>query len=423
MNSKAKKICLLAVMLVILATILTACQLNDTLEDKLNQYGLSAKITYYANGGSVNGNNSLSSAELYYKEGSKAYNAGIDDKTDGTFSVSRENYSFIGWYYPQKNGDGSLKYNEKTNLVELGEAFDFENYVAKSGDAIELYAKWAKNQSIKYVLASEVLIGDKLVYEDDAKDTITKLAYKDIADGEDENTYVIASEDFGIYEYVNERSGDPLGGLATNYSFVGYYSDAECQNPVKWPIYRTDEERDIIVYAKYLPSEWTVVSTADEFASIFSKEDNTGKYYIKNDIDGTGKTVTLKANATFNGVLNGNGFSVSNFTFNGNVNNYARASIFGDIAENAEIKDITFNNTNVSFVASRNANITVYFFASDIEDDANITNVVINGGNMEVFLTNGTPTWLNSTETCPLYNGSERQGITVVEMPTLKTYQ
>lgn len=433
MNSKAKKICLLAVMLVILATILTACQLNDTLDDKLDKYNLKAKITYYANGGTVNGNNALDSAELYYKEGDKVFNAGIDEKTDGTFSVTRENYSFIGWYYPQKNGDGSLKYNAKTNLVELGEAFDFKNYVAKSGDEIELYAKWAKNQSIKYVLASETLIDNKLVYEDSNKNTITKYAYRKIADDEDENeyenAYVIKSEDFGIYEYVSERGKDPLGGTAKNYTFVGYYSDAECKTPVKWPIYRTDAEEDIVVYAKYLPSEWTVIKTRDEFAKIFTKTNadsnltNNGKYYIKDDIDGMGTKIAIKSNTSFKGVIYGNGFTVSNFTFqNIAVGNLEETSIFGNIASEAVIKDITLKDIDVNFYASRSANINVYVFANEIDENATISNVALNGVNVKININSGNASWMNRAESCPLYNGSGHQGITADNM-TLKVIE
>lgn len=427
MNSKARKICLLIGLLVILATLLTACQLNDTLDDKLEQYNLKAKITYNANGGSVNGNE-LTSADIYYKEGDKAFNAGIGDKIDGTFSVIRENYTLIGWFYPQKNEDGSLKYNERTNLVELGDAFDFATYVAKAGDEIELYAKWAKNQSIKYVLASESLIDNQLVYTMDDK-TITKLAYRQIQDDEDEiayeESYVIESEEFGIYSSIEERDDDPLGGVAKNYSFVGYYSDAECTTPVKWPISRTDSGEDITVYAKYLPSEWTVVSTKDEFASIFTKKNNSGKYYLKNDIDGAGKKINLISDKTFSGVIMGNGFTASNFVFTQTGITMANLAMFGEIKSGAVIENITFKDFSMSLTASKNARITAYFLALSIANDATFTNVVLDGGSMTVNLGASNSMWLNKpidSNVCPLYQGSDGtsiDGLTITNAPTL----
>lgn len=428
MNSKARKICLLIGLLVILATLLTACQLNDTLDDKLEQYNLKAKITYNANGGSVNGNE-LTSADVYYREGDKAFNAGIGEKIDGTFSVIRENYTLIGWFYPQKNEDGSLKYNERTNLVELGDAFDFATYVAKAGDEIELYAKWAKNQSIKYVLASESLIGNKLVYTMDDK-TITKLAYRQIQDDEDETayeeSYVIESEEFGIYTSIEERNDDPLDGEATNYSFVGYYSDAECKTPVKWPIARTDSGEDIIVYAKYLPSEWTVVSTKDEFASIFTRKNNSGKYYLKNDIDGGGRKVNIVADKTFSGVIMGNGFTASNFIFaNTAISRIGSFALFGEIKSGAVIENITLKNISMSLAPSKNVSVTAYFLALDIANDATFTNVVLDGGTMTVNLGASNSKWLNrpiDSDVCPLYQGSDGtsiDGLTITNAPTL----
>lgn len=436
MNSKARKICLLVVMLVILASILTACQLNDTLEDKLDKYDLKAKITYHANGGNVNDTIGLSSAAVYYKEGDKVYNMMVDKKKDGTLSVSRDNYTFVGWFYPEKNEDGSLKYNDD-DLVELGDAFDFSSYVAKDGDSIDLYAKWVKNQSVQYLLATEDMINNQLVYTDNNQ-TITVNA------GE-----CVSVEPFEK-SYIEEKTMDPLMNKASDYSFVGYYYDAECKNPVKWPIESTNEDKDITIYVKYVPSEWTIIKTAAEFASIFGEqvdedgkefyaydpsnkekyyESITGKYYIKNDIDGTITgtdgaedtciTIHVATDITFSGVIMGNGFTVSNFSFqNDSVASYSSASIFGDIESGAVIENITFKDINVSYKANSKAKILAYFFAGDIKDDATISNVEIDGGTMTVNLTQDKSAWLNETEMCPIYSGNDK--ITITTAPTLE---
>lgn len=417
MNSKARKICLLVVMLVLFASILTACQLNDTLEDKLDKYDLKAKITYHANGGNVNDTIGLNSAAVYYKEGDKVYNMMVDKKTDGTLSVSRDNYTFVEWCYPQTNEDCSLKYNDD-DLVELGDAFDFSSYVAKDGDSIDLYAKWVKNQSVQYLLATEDMINNKLVYTDNNQ-TITVNA------GE-----CVSVEPFEK-SYIEEKTMDPLMKKAEDYSFVGYYYDAECKNPVKWPIESTNEDKDITIYVKYVPSEWTVIKTATEFASIFGEQSDkddkvfsayesiTGKYYIRNDIDGTDITIKDAKDVTFSGVIMGNGFTVSNFTFqNDSVASYSSVSMFGDIESGSVIENITFKDINVSYKANNKAKILAYFFAGDIKDDATISNVAIDGGTMTVNLVNPSTMWLNEAETCPIYNGNDK--ITITAAPTLE---
>lgn len=425
-NSKMRKIGLLIVLLVLVAMTLTACQLNDTVEDKLEKYGLSARITYHANGGFVNDNEVLLSADIYYEEGSKALNLGIDEK-EGTLSVKRNNYIFVGWYYPATNSDGSVKYIDKEkDIVELGSAFDFSKYVVTSGDAIDLYAKWTTKQSVLYVLAPETRINNELTYVADGGNSITVSTWN----GEDdvlatnENgqlKYVLKEEQFGDYTYINERTTDPLTKKATNYSFVGYYTDAECTQPVTWPIRKTDSEDNIIVYAKYLTSEWTVVKTASEFMKMFNSANINGKYYIKNDIDGTGKdAISVNIYRTFTGVILGNGFKISNFSFvNTSLNNGNAVSIFGSIGNGAKIENITFENCSASYKANTKSKIMVYYFASDIASDAEISDVTINGGEVKIDLRSSESEWLNQAEYCPICK-NECDGISVENALTLK---
>lgn len=397
MNSRVKKTSLLIILLVIVAMMLTACKLNDTLEDKLNENNLVAKITYHVNGEGckVSGNETFNSADIYYQAGSKAFNVGVDTTVD--FSITRENYNLSGWYYPATNEDGSVKYIDKEkDIVELGNPFDFSTYVAKSGDEIDLYAKWSKNQGIVYVLATEEMIGNQLVYG--------------------EKTYeagdVLKNEDFGIYEYIDIPNGDPFGGKS-GYTFVGYYSDAECKTPLPGRVNRTGEEEDVKIYVKYLPSDWTVIDDDTDFANIFSATD--GKYYIVKDLDGTKvNEITLSANATFSGIIKGNGHTIANFKFkNGTIIDFDTLSVFGEITSGAEISDITFRGLNVSFSANRKQ-FEAYFFASKIQDGAKISNVTIDGGTMEVK----SKLWLNENDGWVI--GTAHEGITVGSEPTKK---
>ncbi len=396
MKSRAKRTSLLIVLLVIVAMMLTACKLNDTLEDKLDQYNLSALITYHVNGEGckVSGSESFNSADIYYQAGAKAFNVGEDTTVD--FSITRENYALVGWYYPATNEDGSVKYIDKEkDIVELGEKFDFSTYVAKSGDKIDLYAKWAKNQGIVYVLASEETIENRLVYGD-----------KTYEAGD-----VLKNEGFGIYEYIDMPTGDPFDGKA-GYAFVGYYSDAECKKPLSGRVNRTGEEEDIKIYVKYLPSDWIVIKDGADFAKIFSATD--GKYYIANNIDGNGaEEIKVSANATFSGIIRGNGYTIANFKFkNGSIKSFDDISVFGEITSSAEISDITFHGLNVSFSASMQ--FYAYFFASKIQDGAKISNVTIDGGTMKKH-----NNWVNN-ESDGWIIGTAHEGIKISQEPIKK---
>lgn len=397
MNSRVKKASLLIVLLVIVAMMLTACQLNDTLEDKLTENDLVAKITYHVNGeGSKVGQNStFKTADMYYQAGSKAFNIGVDECVE--FNITRDNYTLAGWYYPATNEDGSIKYiDEENDIVELGDAFDFSTYVAKSGDVIDLYAKWFKDQGLVYVLVADDLDNNQLVYG--------------------ENTYeegdVLKNEEF-YNGYINLPTEDPLnlnGDTRSGYTFVGYYEDAECRVPCSGRVDSTGEEEDVKIYAKYLPSGWTVIKNPSDFEKIFAVTDKeiNGKYYIANDIDGKDEdAITIFAGTQFKATIKSNGFTVSNFKFTSDTLSPIKretVSIFGDITSDAIIRDITFSNFNVSVISTK-ARFYAYFFASEIDKDATISNVFIDGGTMDATSSN----WGNKSD----WIGAGHDGITV----------
>lgn len=402
MNSRVKKASLLIVLLVIVAMMLTACQLNDTLEDKLTENDLVAKITYHVNGdgGKVGQNSTFKTADMYYQAGSKAFNIGVDECKE--FNITRDNYTLAGWYYPATNEDGSIKYiDEENDIVELGDAFDFSTYVAKSGDAIDLYAKWFKDQGLVYVLVADDLPDNQLVYGG--------------------NTYeegdVLKNEEF-YNGYIYLPDGDPLNlNGDTGYTFVGYYEDAECRVLRSGRVDSTGEEEDVKIYAKYLPSGWTVIKNPSDFEEIFAVTDKeiNGKYYIADNIDGKDEdAITISAGTKFNATIKGNDFTISNFKFTSDTLSPIKretVSIFGDITSDAQISDITFSNFNVSVISTK-ARFYAYFFASEIDEGADISDVIIDGGTMDATSSN----WGNKSD----WIGAGHDGITVNNPPTSK---
>lgn len=405
MKSKVRKIGFLIALLVLVAATLSACQLNDTLEDKKEEFNLNAVISYHANGGRIEDNENLLFANIYYRAGDKAMNLGIDQITDGNCSVVRSNYTLEGWYYPARNADGSIIYeDEQGDIAQLGNKFDFSTYTIKENDDIVLYANWLRNQKVNYLLAPEDKIDNKLVVG--------------------ENVYTVggtpvSESNFDRYSSIGEPTMDPLFGEAKNYTFVGYYTDAECTVPAKWPIKRTADGTDTNVYVKYLPSDWTVISTVNDLYKMFGKTVNTGKYYLKNNIDGKGMDINVAASATFSGMIEGNGYTISNVTFNNaKLQNSNVASIFGRIISGAKIANITIKDCGTNFKANFNSNIYAYYFAESIADDATITNVKIDGGELFVNTLSEGSSWLNNADNAPLCNGGEDR-LTIVNAPTL----
>lgn len=415
MASKVRKVCLLIAVLLIVTATLTACHFGNTLEGDIEKYDLKAKITYHGNGGFINDNDALEYAYVYYKEGDNAFNIGTDTLVSGTLFIKRENYTLLGWYYPAKNDDGTLKYtDEEKGIVAVDKEFDFANYKAKEGDDIDLYALWLPNQKVEYILAAEESINNQLVVGD--------------------KTYTVGGEalkieDFGTKDSISQPSKDPFfGAVADNYTWAGYYEDPECTIPVTWPVHRTTEEGNIKIYAKYLSKDWTVINNADDFLAIFGakatstskyyvgNENVSGKYYIAKDITFGTDYLQVAPNSTFSGVIRGNGHTLSGLkvqTFRVS----STISLFGNVTSGAKIEDIILQNCNVSYTLANNAYINAYLFASSIDEGATISNVVIDGGSIKVNAGATGALWINkSTNIVELINaGTLHSGITVAK--------
>ena len=89
----------------------------------------------------------------------------------------------------------------------------------------------------------------------------------------------------------------------------------------------------------YIPGNWILVSNYEELTSAVGR----GNIYLTADIDCGGQDLFF--NGTFRYVFEGNGHSVSNF----NVNKAGTAmipfcSIFQTLGENAEIRNVNFEN-------------------------------------------------------------------------------
>ena len=124
------------------------------------------------------------------------------------------------------------------------------------------------------------------------------------------------------------------------------------------------------------------ISTAEEFLAMESGK----SYYLKNDIDFAGKTyVTLVA--TFNGVLDGRGHALKNFTL-ANVSTTAdgHMGVFGKVCDGGytTVKNLVIGSAEQPIPMTNNANANGYhgFLAGEVASDAyigQIENVTVYG--------------------------------------------
>lgn len=418
MTAKVKRILLCALILLCGICALTACGFGTTVNKEKDKYGLTALVTYHANGGKFSNGDDF--ANIYYKDGSRPLNVGGVLLKSGSISVTYTGHTFAGWYYAETDEEGNILYEDEENgIVALGEEVDF-SATLKSGDEWHVYADWTLDQKLEVVLASEESIEDSLTY-----------TYKE---GDEQKEIVYSAGDV-VREYsftsggtVSKPSRDVITDgrkAADGYVFVDFYYDEACTQPVVWPVTQNDEiEENVRIYAKYLTDDWTVVDGVTEVQSMFSYAEDSHKYYISKDIDcSSSLALALPVDRVFSGQIRGNGFTISGLKVQRTqMENNTFVSLFGTLASGAKITDLVLENVQLEVTGKTNASLNVYFLSPQIESGAEISGLTIMGGKVTVRVYGSALNGVSpdSISECPLLAGNaEDYGITVEEMPTI----
>lgn len=413
MTAKIKRIVICVLCLLCGAVLFGACTYGTTVKEETERYNLKALVTYHANGGEFNNNET--EANVYYKAGAKPLDIGKVGLTSGTISVAYAKHSFVDWYFAQTDENGNVRTDENGKVL-LGEKVDF-SVVLSAGDEWHVYAKWKADQKLEVLLAADDSIGGKLTYQG--------------------KEYTVGDV---LYNFDFESSGKvekPLLDVLTDdmdapdgYVCANYYEDAACTKPVSWPVNAVGED-NMRIYVKYLTDDWTVVSDKTSARAMFlNNKDgkNSNKYYVANDIDATGNGGVLPVDATFSGIIRGNGFTIENLQFTNTMKNALvegdTVSLLGKVEKSAVISDLTIKNAKISVGNKNSASfVKCYFLAESIDGEAQISNLKVDGG--EIAFTKLGECNVNGKDPkeiaeCPLYGGELHDGVTFVNKPTFK---
>ncbi len=361
-NKKSKWILLLACLASLF--VLGGCAIGESLENALDSRDLTAQVTYYSNGGTFEG--TPDRKDMYYKEGSKALNIGKINPTNGTATISRNDYDFDGWYYAVLDGNGKPLYVDQENgLYQLGEKVDF-SVALEAGDHWHLVAKW----SVKVVL------NIKLVLEDGVEEIPVE-----VKEGETAYSYrhgqVVKSSPYGDGK-VEKFSNAPFTAKDDAYTYVEYYTDEACTQPVKWPIHKGETQtEDAVIYVKYIDSSWTVIRDYRDVRDMLSAFGQGKKFYLANNVDAT--RVTYTPQETFHGEIQGNGFCIENLNVSKKqLVTGESVSLFGNISSASKIENLELKGLNIEY-SLKTSVVETYFAFTSIEAGATITNVQLSG--------------------------------------------
>ncbi|MBQ9728059.1 MAG: hypothetical protein IJV85_00515 [Clostridia bacterium] len=350
------------------------CVTVETLEDKIGDNTIC--VTYYANEGEFSA--SVYKKDMYHEVGSKVFNVpgvtlenpnGAGNAIVGgpTVKVSYSGYDFVAWHEVELDDSGNPVYlDEAQRIVKAGDPFDFSK-VLQEGDRVYLCAVWIKQ--------SQVLV--KLVSENGSAITVTEdQADKQYANGDTVRAFNFKND------LVQSTTTQPITPKNGSHTFLAYYADEACTQPVQWPIQRNEDATDIVIYAKYLEGTWTIVRTANQVSDMFNSAGSTlKKFYLANDVDCSG--VNVLTAAKFATELKGNGYTIRNLTASRTgVKSETKTALFGEITATAKITDVTFENVTVKvtpFSAQQFSGFEAYFAFTSLATEAQIENVKITG--------------------------------------------
>lgn len=222
--------------------------------------------------------------------------------------VTKDSYSFGGWYQTREEIDGKIKYSDP---------WDFENDIVQ-GDELVLYAKWNR---YTYVVG----------YKDENGNFITKGTY-----------YVDEGEKFKDTKKFTNRNG---------YTLIGYEDVNGNLFDVASFTHPGDAMEQVTIICKYIKGIFSVVNNAKEL--IKNKNNNI---YLNANIDMEGQSLNF---GDYSKVFMGNGHTISNVVisysaqkndlkndFNDSTQKSLMISLFGEM-NNAIVQDVIFENVSV----------------------------------------------------------------------------
>lgn len=358
--------------------VFVGCSLGESLEEAKENRNLTTSVTYYANGGKFS--NDEAERVIWYQAGSLPLNIGVHSTASGSVNknneITRESYEFAGWYYVELDAEGKPVFeDESKKIYKTTELVDFSVALEEEKPWL-VAARWKKNTKVSVQLVCDedvtLPVDSSNVAEGEFGYGVESYKNGDVV--KEFNYTKAVGSDWGV-DWSSKYA--PFTLASEEFQYVEYYLDEACTDPVEWTELIQGEE-DVTIYVRYIESGWTIVKDADGVKDMLNGPDAGTKFWIAKDIDASLVSRLYLSTKTFNCEVAGNGFTIGNLTISQTNIGNNELSLFGKIGARAVLKNIVFENLNITCgIAKGSPQIYVAF--TSLAEGAVIENVKIAG--------------------------------------------
>ncbi len=388
---KTLKLVLLSCSLLILAVFVAACAHGGSPYGEYDKNGYTVSVRFDANGGVFTTNTAVRvdtydiskyNANAEGNKEIKLFDPNDEARGDQHYpAYLDENHYLLGWYTEREevsDGNGGTKYSysgwwdfEKDRL-ELDPS---KEYTAEE-PVITLYAAWAPKLSYEFYTVDKdgnvEALGTPIVV-DQVPDAGLKLPALNTDTGRIGDANDFPSLDGKTYDkiYADPDLKTEITGEVLTHSAIFDRESATVLNPV------------MKIYCTTIDGIWFEVDSPDK---IIKSAFPNANFILKADLDFEGKFwPTGLQTANFTGSIEGNGHTIKNITINQTNVNATNFGIFGQLTENAKLRDVTFDNIKIKINAGSKQNAANFgILAGTISENADISGVVLKNSTLEM---------------------------------------
>lgn len=367
--------------------LLTGCAADPTPYEVNNKDGYTVSVKYDANGGVFTTNttvivDSFNVSDVNKNGDGNAEVALIapDNELRGgtnTFTATKAGYFLAGWY-AQRTQTGTD--SEGNPIYTYGDRWDFE----KDKLEVDTSKTYTAEEPVMTLYAAWVPMFEVDIFS--------------LTDGELLTTYVVnplESTEIQIPKWNEETGKLAMYDFPTKmgYTMTGVYYDAAGKKPVTDAVINHVGEVDyetatatktrMKLFVDWAEGEWYHIYTAEQLVDNASV---VGNYVICADLDFTDQAwPTSFMHGNFGGTIVGNGHVFKNVTAVQTDNSKTNTGLFGNLAENANVSNITFENpTLILEGGNRIEGARIGLFAGMIAEEATISDIKILNGSLKI---------------------------------------